>query len=68
MAMTELQASDIRPKSAFVQIIEIQEKTVNPTPVRKRPSESPHDEFLTEQRLVYVFYYVNIYLEGVDRI
>ncbi|XP_018650833.1 hypothetical protein Smp_137950.1 [Schistosoma mansoni] len=54
MAMTELQASsDIRPKSALVQITEIQEKTVNPTPLRKRPSETPSDEFLTEERLVY---------------
>ncbi|CAH8569888.1 unnamed protein product [Schistosoma rodhaini] len=52
MAMTELQASsDIRPKSALVQITEIQEKTVNPTPVRKRPSETLSDEFLTEERL-----------------
>ncbi|CAH8524890.1 unnamed protein product [Schistosoma intercalatum] len=52
MAMTELQpSSDIRPKSALVQIIEIQEKTVNPTPALRRLSETLTDEFLSEQKL-----------------
>ncbi|KAH8875556.1 Leucine-rich repeat-containing protein 56 [Schistosoma japonicum] len=50
--MTEFPTSnDIRPKSALVQITEIHEKTVNPTPLGNQKSENAVDEFLTEQRL-----------------
>ncbi|CAH8498023.1 unnamed protein product [Schistosoma turkestanicum] len=50
--MTELQASsDIHQKPTLVQIIELQEETVNPTPLCKRSPAIPCEDILTEQKL-----------------